>query len=706
MEQMSQEARYYIGVDIGGTFTDCVVMDEAGAILQTKTSTTPDDLSEGFWVAVEEAAGLLGMPVGVLMERTRLILHGTTIGTNILVQRNGARAGLLTTRGFGDVLIVMRSAGRSAGLSIERLLRVSRHKKPAPLIPAQYIKEVTERIDRHGTIVAPLSHDDVRQSVEELISQDVEAICISFLWGFVNPEHELAARAIVGEMAPDVFVTCAHELIGKPGEYERTAATAINGYIGPATARYVSRLNTTLTDAGYERDLLIMQASGGVAPVSQVVKAPVFTIGSGPTGGVAGARLLARELGHANVITTDMGGTSFDVGLIHGGEALTASESIIDQYTMFMPRIAIQSIGAGGGSIVRVDEISGTLRVGPESAQARPGPACYGRGGTQPTVTDADMVLGYYADGALLSGGLALDAEAAREALRPIAEHVGIGLIEAAAGVKRVVDHQMAELIRQLTVGHGLDPRDFRIYAYGGAAGLHASGYARALNMREIIVPHGNLASGWSALGVLSADVLHVYERADLLTAPIDADRVNAHFRDLEARALDQLTAEGIDPARVRLARSMDMKFSLQIHEVEVEVPGGQLSGDDLVALVDRFGVRYEEIYGPGSAFPEAGVQVSLLRLRAYAQTQTPTFESWGQGTAATSEPASSRDVYWQEIRGWAPTSLFDGTRLASGTRLTGPALVEYPATMVALHPGDEASVDEFGNLTITVGEE
>ncbi len=694
------EMKYYCGVDIGGTFTDCVVLDDAGAITQSKVSTTPEDLSAGFLDAIRACAAQLGLTGDQLLGQTDLLLHGTTVGTNILVQMRGARAGLITTRGHRDVLTMMRSFGRSAGLPIDRLLHVSRHKKPAPIIPPSLIKEVTERVDWEGDVVAPLAVDEVRVAVEELLAAGVEAIAVSFLWGFVNPAHEQAVKAMIREMAPDVFVSCAHELIGKPGEYERTAAAAVNAYIGPATASYLTHLDAMTKERSYQHPLLIMHASGGVAPVEATVQAPLFTIGSGPVGGLAGTAFLARQMGHRNVIATDMGGTSFDVGVLHQGVPLTSAETVVNQYTFFMPRLDIESIGAGGGSIIWRDGTSGTLRVGPESAQAQPGPACYGRGGVQPTVTDANVVLGYFGEGAVLSGGLELDRDAALRAMRTVAEPLGMTEVEAAAGAKRIVDSHMAGLMRQLTVERGLDPRDFLIYAYGGAAGLHASSYARELGIGTVVVPLGNLASGWSALGVVDSDLLHVFERADLMSAPFDPERINAHFSELEAEARAQLAREGVADEQMVFDRSADMKFALQIHQVEVPVPGGELSGEGAEQLASRFIERYEQVYGAGSAFSGAGIQLGVLRVRARGRTSTPALSEAAAAQAAA--PVGKREAYWPEAGAFVTTDVYDGRTLGRDARFGGPAIVEYSSTIVLVHPGQRGEVDRFGSLVVT----
>jgi N-methylhydantoinase A len=497
-----------------------------------------------------------------------------------------------------------------------------------------------------------------------------------------------------------VFVTCAHELIAKPGEYERTAAAAINGYVGPSTSRYVQRLDGATRERGYEHALLIMQAAGGVVPANEVAEAPLFTIGSGPVGGVTGAKFLADVLGHRNVIACDMGGTSFDVGLLHDGQPITSSETVINQYTFYMPRLLIESIGAGGGSIVWVDEQSQTLRVGPASAGAQPGPACYGRGGEQPTVTDANVLLGRYNPDNFLGGRLELDLEAAERAMRTVAEPLGMSVVEAAAGALRIVEYQMADLMRQMTVEQGLDPREFVVYAYGGAGAAHAAVFGRELGCSEVIVPLGDLASTWSALGVMSSDVLHVHEHAELVSSPFDAERFNAIFGELEERARRQLRDEGFEDDAVELSRFADMKFSLQIHQVEVPVPAGELAAGDMERQIETFIERYESIYGAGSAFTGAGVQIGVFRLLGRGRIRTPSLPKLPP--TGPVPPAGTRRVYWEE-HGFLETAIYDGGALGPGAELQGPAIVEMSVTTIVVQPGQQGRVDDYGSFVITV---
>jgi N-methylhydantoinase A len=694
---------YFCGIDIGGTFTDCVVLDDGGHITLAKVSSTPPDFADGFLNAIDTVAARLGLGTEDFLGQTDLLLHGTTVGTNALVQMKGARTGLITTRGHGDALIMMRSAGRSAGLTIDELLHVSRHRKPEPIVPRTRIKEVSERVDWAGDVLLELNEDEVRTAIRELVDDGAEAIAVSFLWGFVNTDHELRVKALIEELAPGVLISCAHELIAKPGEYERTAAAAINAFIGPATSSYIQRVDRVTTERGYGNPLLIMQASGGVVHAEEAARHPLFTIASGPVGGVAGAAYLAERMGHRNVIACDMGGTSFDVGIIVDGDPVTSSQTVINQYTFFMPRIDIESIGSGGGSLLWVDEHSETMRVGPQSAGALPGPVCYSRGGVEPTVTDCDAVLGRYNPDNFLGGELPLDRAGALTAVERVSSQIGLEPVAAADGALRIVESQMADLMRQMTVERGRDPRDFVIYAFGGAGAAHAVAFARELGASEVVIPLGDLASTWSALGVMTSDVLHVREHSEVMIAPFSPQRMNEIYAAMEASARAQLHAEGFDDADIELTRLAEMKFSLQIHQVEVPVPGGTLMAEDAEAQVSRFIDRYEEIYGEGSAFVGAGTSIGLFKVLARGRVRTPVPPPIDRTDIVA---PGRRDVYWRDYGEFTATDVHDGPQLSPAARIEGPAIIEFPDTTVVVPPGAVARLDELGSVLIDVGAE
>ena len=695
-------AKYFCAIDTGGTFTDCVVMDGAGRITIAKSPSTPDDFARGFFDVLEVAAERIGVGLPTLLTETALLFHGTTVGTNAIIHLQGARTGLITTRGHADALLIMRAVGRSAGLPISQLLRISRHQKPRPIVPRALIREVSERVDWKGAAVLDLNTAEAATAIDQLLAEGVEAIAISFLWSFVNPAHELRVKQMVRERSPRTFVTCAHELISRMGEYERTAAVAINCFIGAKSAQYIGRLETRARELGYKFPLLIMQCSGGVTPAADAIERPLFTIDSGPAGGVMGAKFLADTLGHRNAIATDVGGTSFDVGLIHEGAPLTTSEATYNQYTFYSPRIEVLSIGSGGGSIIWIDELSGTLRVGPQSAGADPGPACYGRGGLLPTITDAAVLAGYLNPDNFLGGRLKLDARQAERALHPVAEALGLGLVQAASGALEIGEFQMAGLMRQMTLQRGLDPRDFVVYAYGGGGPMHCAAYARELGCQEIVVPLGTTASAWSALGILASDVLHVRERAVVMGDPYDAEAINRIFDELEAEGRAQLRKEGIGDEDILFRRHADMQFRMQIHRIEMPLPA---SGFDATAATDLptdFAENYERLNGRGSSFKEAGTQIGALRSTAIGRIRRPSLSRHQPAAAAKVQPGY-RDVYWRSHQRFERTPIYSSAALAGHPAIDGPAIVELPETTIVIPPECSGRLDEFGNFLISV---
>src|SRR5262245_24256383 len=651
---------YIIGIDTGGTFTDCVVMDGSGRIVTAKAPSTPDDFSEGVMESLRLAGERLGLTTeGLLRDAARLAL-GTTVGTNAMLQRRGARVGLITTKGHRDVIHIMRGARGVPGLNNVQVLHFPESGKPDPIVPKPLIAEVSERVDCKGEVVVELNEDEAEAAIRKLVSKGVEALAICFLWSFKHAEHERRVKALAEKLAPGVFVCCSADLIPRWGEYERTVATVLNAYLGPVMSRYLGRLETRAQESGLRFPLQVMQCGGGVIPAGEAARRAFLTLDSGPVAGVLASQYLGDIVGHKHVIATDMGGTSFDVGLVWDGAPVASYQSVVHQYEYFVPRIDIRSIGSGGGSIVWVDEVSGAMRVGPLSAGAQPGPACYGRGGVQPTVTDADLVLGYLDPASFLGGRLRLDVEHARESFAPLATRLGLGLVETAAGAARVVEHQMADLIRKATVQKGYDPRDCVVFAYGGAGPVHAGVYARELGAQSVVVPLGGLCSLWSALGAASADLLHIYEAVDIQPSPFDPARVMQRFAELEERGQAQLGADGIDAPQGRLARTADIRYKGQINEVEVPLAAGMLDEAALARLVADFHRRYETVYGQGAGFLEARVEVVTYRVRASAVSPKPRIVAAPEGPRepAADARAGSRPVYWSELGDFDATAV------------------------------------------------
>jgi len=691
------------GIDTGGTFTDCVVIDADGRIVTAKASSTPRDFSQGVLDALDLIAQKLGLTTEAVLRRTARLALGTTVGTNALVQRRGAKVGLITTKGHRDVIHIMRGARGVPGLASEKVLHFPESNKPDPLVPKTLIAEVSERVDCKGAVVVELNEQEAEQAIRRLVSKGVEAIAICFLWSFKHPEHERRVKAMAEELAPGVFVCCSVDLVPRWGEYERTAATVINAYLGPVTAAYMERVGRRVGAAGLATPVQVMQCGGGVVPATQAARKSFLTLDSGPVAGVLASQFLGEALGHKHVIATDMGGTSFDVGLVYDGSPVASYQSVVHQYEYFVPRIDIRSIGSGGGSIIWLDETSGSLRVGPVSAGADPGPVCYGRGGRQPTMTDAAVALGYLDPAHFLGGRLRLDREAALASFAPLAERLGMGVTETASGAARVVEHQMADLIRKVTVQKGYDPRDFVVFAYGGAGPVHAGVYARELGARSVIVPLGGICSLWSALGAASADLLHIHETVDIQPNPFDAARVKNRFAQLEAQGIAQLREDAIDLSTARMLRSADMRYKGQINEVEVGVPEGTLDPVALEQLTADFHRRYESLYGPGAGFREARVEIVTYRVRTSAVSLKPRLKPAPERgpTPSVEARAPTRNVYWSETGRFEATPVYWGERLAAGNRVSGPAIIQVPDTTIVVHPGQSAQIDPYGNVLI-----
>jgi N-methylhydantoinase A len=671
-------SNYLCGIDIGGTFTDCVLVDQTGQVITTKAPSTPHDFSEGMLSAMQAAAKKVNLTLPDLCGAVTLLSHGTTVGTNTIIQKSGAKVGLITTKGHSDVIHMMRGSRGLTGRDIRLVVHFPESRKPDPIIPKRLIEGVSERVDCFGNVVVPLNETETEEAVRRLLANGVEAIAVCFLWSFKHADHERRAREIVRSIDPNLFVTCSHELVPKWGEYERTTAVALNAYIGPSTSGYIKNVDGRLTELGYRHPLGITQCGGGTISAARAIEAPLLTLDSGPVSGVTGSKYIGDLMGYRNIITTDMGGTSFDVGVIYDGNPAFSYLSLVNQYEYFLPKVDIQTIGSGGGSLAWIDETTGTLKVGPESAGAVPGPVCYGRGGEVPTVTDADLVFGYLNPENFAGGSIRLDKARAERAIGKLADRLGMGLLECAAGIATIAEFQMADLIRKVTVEKGFDPRDFVLFAFGGAGPAHAAVFARELGVDKVVIPQKETASVWCAFGAASADVLHVYERVDIQSSPFDPGRVSASFAALVEKARRQLENEGIAPERHQFRFSLDVRHRGQINEVEVDVPSPQLDGAALESLREGFHTRYELLYGKGSSLPGARLEIVTFRCRATAETPKPVLTAAEELTPAVPVGAQtgSREVYWRELGRAAPTPVYAGEPLRPGNVLAGPVVI------------------------------
>lgn len=694
---------YLCGLDIGGTFTDCVLIDESGQLTIAKAPSTPGNFAAGVLEAIARAAAKINLETSDLLDRISVLAHGTTVGTNTIIQRRGARVGLITTRGHNDVIHIMRGSRGLSGQDIKLIVHIPESSKPEPLIPKSLIRGVSERVDCFGKVIVELNEDEVRQAVIELRDAGCEALAICCLWSFLEPAHEQRIKAIAMELAPELYVTCSSDLAPKWGEYERTTAVALNAYIGPVTVGYVTRLDEQLKTMGYQPPLQITQCAGGTITVRKAQEAPLLTLDSGPVAGVTGSVYLGQLMGYPNVITTDLGGTSFDVGVIHNGLPVVSYKSLVHQYEYFLPKVDVQTLGTGGGSKVWIDRATRTLRVGPDSAGADPGPVCYGKGGEVPTTTDADLVLGYLDPDNFAGGSMQLDRQAAATALQKLADELGMGLYELASGVATIAEFQMADLIRKVTVQKGLDPREFVVFAFGGAGPVHMGIAARELGVSKVIVPQGDTAAVWCAFGAASADILHVNEQVNIMSSPFDLERVNTLLAELGDKGRSHLLDDGVDAGSHQFRFSIDMRHRGQINEVEVDLDSGVLDAAALEQLRERFVERYERLYGHGAALRGARLEMVTFRSRASAVSRKPELAAATQTRQEIAPDAQTgtREIYWAEWKKLSATPIFDGYRLVPGNALEGPCVVETTTTSMVVHPDQRISVDALGNFVI-----
>jgi len=694
---------FLCGLDIGGTFTDCVLIDDSGRLTISKAPSTPGNFADGVLEALRRAGERIGLELPQLLQSITMLAHGTTAGTNAIIQRRGAKVGLITTRGHNDVIHIMRGSRGLSGQDIKLIVHIPESSKPDPIIPKRLIRGVSERVDCFGKVVVDLNEDEVRQAIRELVDQGCEALAVCFLWSFLEPKHEQRVKEIAAEIAPSMYVTCSHELAPKWGEYERTTAVALNAYIGPLTVNYVTNLDQRLKDMGYKPPLQITQCAGGTISVRKAREAPLLTLDSGPVSGVTGSLYLGQVMSEKHIITTDMGGTSFDVGVIHEAQAVVSYKSLVHQYEYFLPKVDVQTMGTGGGSKVWIDKTTRTLRVGPQSAGAVPGPICYSRGGDVPTTTDADVVLGYLDAENFAGGTMKLDKEGATKGLQKLADELGMSLYELASGVAQIAEFQMADLVRKATIQKGLDPREFVLFAFGGAGPVHMAVTAREAGIKRVVVPQGDTASTWCAFGAASADTLHVNEQVRIMSSPFDVAKINAVLGELAAKGRAQLEEDGIAVGQQKFRYSIDMRHRGQINEVEVDLDKPALSEADLDDLRARFVRRYEQLYGRGASLPGARLECVTFRVRASAQARKPklvaadTLVKDVPATAKTSE----REIYWAEWKKLASTPIYDGYQLLPGNAIDGPCVIETTTTSIVVHPGQRVEVDALRNFVI-----
>jgi len=675
-----------VGIDVGGTFTDLVGVDDDGRVSLAKSSSTPADPSIGVVDGLGLLAAELGTDLAGLLADTRVIVHGTTVATNALLERKGATVGMLTTGGHRDV-IEMRE-----GLKDDRYnLRMA---PPVPLVPRARRLDVRERLRFDGTVETPLSRPSAAGAIRRLAAARVTAVAVCYLHSYRDPRHERETRALLARLLPEAYVSLSSDVLPQIKEYERFCTTVVNAYVGPVLGRYLGSLASRLQKAGYRGDVLIMQSHGGVATVADSVRLAAGAVLSGPAGGIAGSRHAARLLGEGDLITFDMGGTSTDIALLEGGEPHLTGDKAVGGSKVALPSIDIHTLGAGGGSIARVDA-GGILHVGPESAGAAPGPACYGHGGTAPTVTDANLVLGLLDPAGFLGGRARLDPAAAHAAVEGVARRLGLGVVAAAEGIHRVVNTNMAEGIRLVSVRRGADPRRFTLLSFGGAAGLHITEVARMLEITRVVVPR--VASVLSAWGMLATDLRYEFVRTHVGEAgQVGAARLRRLFRAMEAEGRRRLGRAFA--GRVDVRRSVDMRYGEQTFEIQVPLDGVDVAAPDLVKqVVERFHRRHEELY----TYSAPGQDVVLVNARAAVIGRLPALPAeQARRVGATATPRSRR-VYLDR---WIEVPVHDMDAVPDGLEVKGPAIFESATTTVLIRAAERALVTAEGWLDIRLG--
>jgi N-methylhydantoinase A len=677
---------YRIGIDVGGTFTDLVAVDESGRATLAKTASTPEDPSIGVMAGLTSLAEALKLDRPGLFARTERIVHGTTVATNALLEHKGAKVGLLTTDGHRDVL-EMRE-----GLKDDRYnLRMP---APEPLVPRTRRLGVRERMRADGRVEVALDHASLNRAIAQLKRDKVEAVAVCYLHAYRDASHERATAEALKKRMPDAYVSLSAEIFPQIKEFERVSTTVVNAYVGPVLSRYLSRLAERLVEAGYKGPVLIIQSHGGVAPIVEASRLAAGGVLSGPAGGVAGSRYAAKLIGEGNLIPFDMGGTSTDICLIVDGEAALATDRKIGSHRVALNSLDIVTLGAGGGSIGRVDA-GGILHVGPESAGAVPGPACYGRGGTAATVTDANLILGYLDPAHFLGGRSTLDRKAAEDAIDRLAAELGVERVAAAEGIHRVVNTNMAEGIRLVSVRRGVDPRRFALLSFGGAAGLHVTDVARQLDLPRIVVPR--VAAVLSAWGMLATDLRFEVARTHIGDAGgLDGSATKRLFAEMEDEARGRLAASFDGP--VRLQRSVDMRYGEQIFEINVPLDDVDWDVENpLPQIVERFHRRHEALYTYAMRDQEA----VLVNARIVAIGVLPDLPQEPRMAAArATPPRGERRIY---LGGWLTVPVYDFDALAPSQAIAGPAIVESAMTTVLLGPRDRATVTPHGWLDIAV---
>ena len=692
---------YRLGIDVGGTFTDAVLLSEDTGELQiAKVPSTPGDPSVGFLNALTRVLE----KTNIEPESVAYLVHGTTVATNALIEGKTPKTAFVTTAGFGDMLEIARQVRPS--------LYDVHFKKPRPLVPRDLAYEVPERLDADGNVLAPLDEAAVAEIAKELDKQGVSSVAVCLLHSYLNPAHEHRVRDLLLKHSPGLGVSLSSDVLPEFREYFRASTTVVNACLRPVIASYLKGIASELQGRRIKAELLVMQSNGGVLTFDTAAEKPVYMVESGPAAGVIAANFVAQALGRQDLISLDMGGTTTKTGLILGGQPKVTKEYEVGSealpgvgqsrgsgYPIRIPVIDLVEIGAGGGSIAWVDS-GGILRVGPQSAGADPGPICYGQGGQEPTITDANLVLGRINPQYFLGGEMKLDADSARAALERCGKPLGFDAIEAANGVVEIANAAMINALRLVSVRRGYDPRDLAFVAFGGAAPLHANRLMADMGIPLLVIPPSPGTT--SALGLLVTDLKHVYSSTSVVRPDqLDLDEITRTFAALEDDGMRTLTRESIPPARMQFQREVEARYVGQSHEIPIPCPSGPLSRETVDEVIASFHQEHERAYGHG--YPEEAVEFVTFRVTATGVLSKPKLRELPAGSHDLADARREvRPVYFAEAKGFQETAVYDRYRLCPGHTFTGPAIVEEIDSTSLVHPGFQAEVDRYGNLLVT----
>lgn len=689
-----------VSVDIGGTFTDCFVVWN-GQYVEGKALTTHHNLALGFNEALADACAQLGAEIGDVLSRVDSVRYATTLGTNALIERKGPRVGALVTAGFKSTIPLSRARGYGEGLPEIQQMDIPNARRPEPIVPIPMIREVRERVDYLGQVVLRLDEDDVRLRIRELVDAGAQALVVVFTNSVVNPVHEARVREIFLEEYPAhllgaIPMLLSHQIAGRKGEYARAMSTIIDAFLHPVMYHGLSTLELNLRGQGYSRPMLIIHNSGGMAQLNSTDA--LQTLHSGPVSGISASESLAEQAELGNVVATDMGGTSFDVGIVvQGGVKYYDFNPVIDRWLVSIPMVHLVTLGAGGGSIARYDRVYNTVEIGPQSAGSDPGPASYDRGGMKPTVTDADLLLGYLDPANYANGRIALNPRRARQAIEDhLCDELDMEVIEAAKLIRRTVDANMANGIATELRTRGYEPKEFTILAYGGNGPLHACGIAQALGVKRVLAPP--YASTFSACGAGSVNQMHIHEMNSWLvlfnpnTRTIFSayDEFNDMVEELERRGREDLLRQGAEPRQIKYRVELDMRYGNQRVQTAVVSDLARLGSQaDVLQLMDLFHRRYGERFGEGSQSPEAGVRINTIRVCAYVEQSAVSFTKLAAtGDSRSVDPVGHRDCHFVGHEGALNTPVYNEAALAEGVEIQGPAIVTVRATTYLVEPG------------------